>query len=116
VYFHPGRPCDKCAVSNISRERQLGSYVGCWCRTACDGGHRMSRTNNDRAFADYPLTRSGEGMSPILGPTAQLRIGYDLRTMYDDVVQEPLPAPFLDLLARLDGNDERPSPLEADIG
>jgi hypothetical protein len=55
-------------------------------------------------------------MSPILGPTAQLRIGYDLRTMYDDVVQEPLPAPFLDLLARLDGDDERSSSSESDSG
>ncbi|MXQ12399.1 NepR family anti-sigma factor [Microvirga makkahensis] len=33
---------------------------------------------------------------------AQRHIASNLRTMYNDLVQEPLPEQFLDLIARLD--------------
>jgi hypothetical protein len=63
----------------------------------------MSNTEDrGRAFEACPFARPGEEISPTLGPTAQRRIASDLQAMYDNLVQEPLPAPFLDLIARLD--------------
>jgi hypothetical protein len=72
-------------------------------------GQRMSITE-DRGppLEPFPFVRPGEETSPVLGPTAQRHIASNLRTMYNDVVQEPLPEQFLDLIARLDqGHPER---------
>ena len=65
--------------------------------------HRMSITEDrSRAFDAFPFVRPGEETSPALGPTAQRHIASSLRTMYSNLVQEPLPEQFLDLIARLD--------------
>ncbi len=65
--------------------------------------HRMSTTEDrGRAFEAFPFVRPGEETSPALGPTAQRHIASSLRTMYSNLVQEPLPEQFLDLIARLD--------------
>ena len=37
----------------------------------------------------------------------QRAIGRELRRMYDDVAQEPVPEDFLDLLRQIDESDER---------
>ncbi|HEX4634817.1 MAG TPA: NepR family anti-sigma factor [Rhizomicrobium sp.] len=37
----------------------------------------------------------------------QRAIGRELRRMYDDVAQEPVPDDFLDLLRQIDESDER---------
>jgi hypothetical protein len=66
-------------------------------------GQRMSISEErSRAFEAFPFVRPGEETSPVLGPTAQRHIASTLRTMYNDLVQEPLPEQFLDLIARLD--------------
>ena len=39
----------------------------------------------------------------------QRAIGRELRRMYDDVAQEPVPEDFLDLLRQIDESDERGS-------
>jgi hypothetical protein len=66
-------------------------------------GLRMSITE-DRGppLEPFPFVRPGDETSPVLGPTAQRHIASNLRTMYNDFVQEPLPEQILDLLARLD--------------
>ncbi len=40
---------------------------------------------------------------PRLGELSQKRIGDQLRAMYDDLVQQPVPDRFKDLLAELEG-------------
>jgi hypothetical protein len=63
----------------------------------------MSITEDrSRAFDAFPFVRPGEETSPALGPTAQRHIASSLRTMYNDLVHEPLPEQFLELIARLD--------------
>ena len=72
-------------------------------------GQRMSiSAERSLAFEPFPFIRPGEETSPVLGPTAQRHIASNLRTMYNDLVEEPLPEQFLDLIARLDqGHPER---------
>jgi Anti-sigma factor NepR len=43
---------------------------------------------------------------PKLDRTIQTRIGDQLRAMYDDLVQQPVPDRFADLLARLERSQE----------
>jgi hypothetical protein len=66
-------------------------------------GQRMSIIE-DRGppLEPFPFIRPGEETSPVLGPTTQRHIASNLRTMYNDLVREPLPEQFLDLIARLD--------------
>ena len=44
--------------------------------------------------------------NPRLDRTIQTRIGDQLRAMYDDLMQQPVPDRFADLLARLEQNEE----------
>ncbi|MDQ0467192.1 NepR family anti-sigma factor [Labrys wisconsinensis] len=41
--------------------------------------------------------------TPALPKDAQVKIGEKLKALYDDVVSQPVPDRFKDLLARLDG-------------
>jgi hypothetical protein len=43
---------------------------------------------------------------PKLDRTIQTRIGDQLRAMYDDLIQQPVPDRFADLLARLERSQE----------
>ncbi|KAB0269801.1 hypothetical protein FEZ63_00225 [Microvirga brassicacearum] len=43
------------------------------------------------------------GTDPKLDNVSQKRIGDQLRAMYDDLVQQPVPDRFKDLLAELEG-------------
>ncbi|MBX9932891.1 MAG: anti-sigma factor [Methylobacterium sp.] len=49
------------------------------------------------------------GDDAVLNDLTQKRIGLHLRTMYDAVVQQPIPDRFRDLIARLDTADPEPS-------
>jgi hypothetical protein len=44
--------------------------------------------------------------NPRLDRTIQTRIGDQLRAMYDELMQQPVPDRFADLLAKLEQNDE----------
>ena len=58
--------------------------------------------------AGGPRRRSGvrpREESAALTELTQKRIGLHLRTMYDTVVQQPVPDRFRDLIARLEANE-----------
>jgi hypothetical protein len=44
---------------------------------------------------------------PSLGRDIQTKIGQQLRSMFDDVVKQGVPDRFVDLLGRLDQNDDK---------
>lgn len=46
--------------------------------------------------------------APPLPPDVQAKIGEKLKAMYDDVVSQPVPDRFRELLARLDGTGAEP--------
>jgi hypothetical protein len=46
---------------------------------------------------------------PSLDRVIQERIGTQLRAMYDDLMQQPVPDRFADLLGKLDKRDEKAS-------
>jgi hypothetical protein len=46
---------------------------------------------------------------PTLGRDVQTKIGQQLRAMYDDVVSQGVPDRFVELLSRLDEQDEQQS-------
>jgi hypothetical protein len=46
---------------------------------------------------------------PSLGRDIQTKIGQQLRAMYDDVVNQGVPARFVDLLDRLEKRDDKGS-------
>jgi Anti-sigma factor NepR len=48
------------------------------------------------------------GKSAELGPDVQLKIGQQLRTMYDEVLREGVPDRFVEFLNRLDHKREDP--------
>ena len=57
-----------------------------------------------------PAAASGEKPEPRLGPDIQIKIGRQLRAIYDDVVNQGVPDRFVELLDRLDkrvDDDER---------
>ncbi|ACL59269.1 NepR family anti-sigma factor [Methylobacterium nodulans] len=53
-----------------------------------------------QAPADHGI--SGDPHQPGLDRTTQGRIGSHLRAMYDELMQQPIPERFVDLLAELD--------------
>jgi hypothetical protein len=49
----------------------------------------------------------GAPAEPSLGRDIQSKIGQQLRAMYDDVVNQGVPARFVDLLDRLEKRDDK---------
>jgi hypothetical protein len=69
-----------------------------------DNGHRQG--TRLAAPASDPGER--DGGAPALDRSVQSRIGDNLRALYDDLVHQPVPDRFRELLARLDeGKDGR---------
>ena len=64
-----------------------------------DKGNKLARVSLDSS--------SGEKLAPDpkLDSGSQKRIGDQLRAMYDELMQQPVPDRFKDLLAQLDGKD-----------
>ena len=58
--------------------------------------------------ADAGKSRGTSPSDPALDRPTQGRIGDQLRAMYDDLVNQPVPDRFADLLARLDSGDAKP--------
>ncbi len=44
----------------------------------------------------------GQGAKPNVDPRIQTEIGKHLRAIYDDVISEPVPSKFMDLLEQLE--------------
>jgi hypothetical protein len=61
-----------------------------------DNGNKLARTIPD-ASVNAKL-----GADPILDSGSQKRIGDQLRAMYDELMQQPVPDRFKDLLDQLD--------------
>ncbi|GJD70412.1 NepR family anti-sigma factor [Methylobacterium gnaphalii] len=53
------------------------------------------------AGGSLPAAQTPDAVQP-LGKHAHRRIGAHLRTMYDSIVQQPIPSRFSDLIAQLD--------------
>ncbi|GJD48822.1 hypothetical protein OPKNFCMD_1548 [Methylobacterium crusticola] len=60
-----------------------------------------------RAPQDQPP--ASEPDQPALDRNVQGRIGSHLRAMYDDLMQQPIPDRFIDLLANLERAADKPS-------
>jgi len=56
-----------------------------------------------RAPQDQPVAAE-----PALDRSIQGRIGSHLRAMYDELIQQPIPDHFIDLLANLERSSEEP--------
>jgi hypothetical protein len=54
-----------------------------------------------------PEVEGGEGSEPTLDRAIQSRIGDHLRAMYDDLMQQPVPDRFADLLGQLERRAEK---------
>jgi hypothetical protein len=93
---------DKCAISYIPEELRLSPAVEVGTERLLKGHRMLSTEDRSRAFEACPFVRPGEESNPTLGPTAQRQIATSLRTLYGDLVEEPLPERFLELLAQLD--------------
>lgn len=50
-----------------------------------------------------------EGLEPTLDRAIQSRIGHHLRAMYDDLMHQPVPDRFAELIGRLDQGDSEES-------
>ncbi len=69
--------------------------------------------NHDRAHAAPPQPggrRQSSGGSQRLSPEVQALLGHKLRTLYGQLVEEPIPQSLLDLLKRLETTNEPNSP------
>jgi Zn-dependent M16 (insulinase) family peptidase len=66
-------------------------------------GNKLARVISDIALDDK-LT-----LDPKLDGTSQKRIGDQLRAMYDDLVQQPVPDRFKNLLEQLEKKDRETS-------
>ncbi|KMO15853.1 NepR family anti-sigma factor [Methylobacterium indicum] len=73
------------------------------------GGPRSSHQSPENG--DDPAAGSGE---PTLDRGVQGRIGSHLRAMYDEMMQQPIPDRFLDLLANLERGAAAPPPETTD--
>ncbi len=55
-----------------------------------------------------PFARTGRETIPTVSPHSQQHIATNLRALYDNLVQQPLPDRFVELLAQLDqGQQEK---------
>ena len=64
-------------------------------------GKRLALATRDESAAP-----SHAGSEPALDRNVQARIGDNLRAMYDDLLQQPVPDRFKDLLGQLDKQRE----------
>jgi hypothetical protein len=71
------------------------------------GSYAMKSTKGRRKGAAYPIDAlsAPPPLEPTLDRDIQNRIGDNLRIMYDDLLQKPIPERFYDLLNKLDGID-----------
>ena len=67
-------------------------------------GKRAADPMSDASVADTPSAE------PSLDRAVQSRIGDHLRQMYDELVQQPVPDRFVELLSRLAQRDEERAP------
>ena len=69
-------------------------------------GHDSS-SGGGAARPGDPASKGGPRGSSRLSHHAQARIGSDLRSLYDSMIQQPVPDRFRDLIARLDATEPK---------
>jgi hypothetical protein len=76
------------------------------------GNTRMPKLNDGLARAGevLPFARAGQEFTPTVGHYSQQHIATNLRAMYDELVQQPLPDRFVELLHQLDTRSEKKQP------
>jgi anti-sigma factor NepR-like protein len=67
----------------------------------------MEMKNRKRAESRSPAQAPARGSEPSLGGDVRGKIGQQLRDMYDDVVAQGVPDRFVELLNRLDKQNEK---------
>jgi Anti-sigma factor NepR len=75
------------------------------------GKQMMHENKGKKLAAVIPEASLSDKLSsnPKLDRVIQARIGDQLRAMYDDLMQQPVPDRFTDLLAKLEQHDEEQS-------
>lgn len=59
-------------------------------------------------MASNPAVKDDSPLEPTIDRASQSRIGDQLRAMYNELMQQPVPDRLMDLLGRLDqGNEEK---------
>jgi hypothetical protein len=71
-------------------------------------GKHMTGEKGKRLATVIPEDSLNEKLAghPRLDRSVQTRIGDQLRAMYDDLIQQPVPDRFKDLLGKLEQNDQ----------
>jgi hypothetical protein len=72
------------------------------------GSSRGTRNNEGKRMRTEAQSTSGRGHAPI-DPRIQHEIGKHLRAVYDDVINEPVPDKFMELLEKLERSTTRKS-------
>lgn len=67
------------------------------------------------ASADHGSERNGGSVGESVRPEVQGKLGDKLREVYSDVMNEPVPDRFLELLAQLDGSPPDPKADDARV-
>jgi hypothetical protein len=73
-----------------------------------DGPPRGKNKNEGKKMRTALQGSSGRGQPPI-DPRIQVEIGKHLRAVYDDVINEPVPDKFMELLQKLEQSTTRKS-------
>jgi hypothetical protein len=98
------------AISVIAR-KQIYGYCQGWLPRITEGGKGTNMTvDKGNKLARAGLDNgSGEKLAtdPKLDSGSQKRIGDQLRAMYDELMQQPVPDRFRDLLDQLDKNGQK---------
>ena len=66
----------------------------------------MAQSKGKRTAKVIPESSLSDELEPSLDRAIQERIGDNLRAMYDDLVQQPVPDRFVELLSRLDKRND----------
>jgi hypothetical protein len=72
--------------------------------TVLYGGSMTKSQKSSGVRASMPMKKKTD---PSLGKDIQAKIGQQLRSMYDDVVQQGVPDRFVNLLGRLDKDADK---------
>ena len=101
-----------CVIPSVIARKQVYGYCQGWLSLykVWDGkGNQMTGDNGNKlARAVLGASTNGKlGTDPKLDSGSQKRIGDQLRAMYDELMQQPVPDRFRDLLDQLDKNGQK---------
>jgi len=71
------------------------------------GSGSRGKRNNNEGKKMRTAVQGVSGREPAIDPKVQQAIGKRLRAVYDDVINEPIPDKFMELLAKLERSTSR---------